>query len=261
MNAHHPQARADEHVSALTLDRLYAGEPTGEALERIDAHLRECARCRARRAQLHAQYAAFLEQAPTLDDHGVLVPPAVRDVARANVRADKLRQRFAARSVLSWACAAVAAAGVCVLVWRAPEPSTSDTRSKGSGPQLGLFIKHGARVQRGADHDVVHAGDVLRFSYSSPKAAYLAIFERDAVDTTVQYPSGAHAARIQAGNDVAFDFGVELDDGPSDETIYGVFCPRPFELEPIRTRLQSASDLQLDPACSTYVLHLRKTIP
>jgi hypothetical protein len=114
-------------------------------------------------------------------------------------------------------------------------------------------------VTRGGAIETVRPGDELRFTYSHPRGAYLALVNLDATAASVYFPSAAsEAVRVPAGNDVALPFSVELDGQLGQERVYGVFCEEPFALEPVRAELESRGLPPTLPGCQLDVITLVK---
>lgn len=229
-----------------------AGELSASERERCAQHLLQCSSCQARKQAIEQASSAFLAQAPDFK--------ALSGITRAAARPKPARTRSA--STLRWLSAPLlaACAALAFLVARpGEEPSATEvTRSKG-GPRIGYYVKRGEDVQRGQVADVVHPGDALRFVYSADQAYYLAIFSADARGVGVYYPSGAQAERIAAGQEVALDFSVALDDTLGRERVTALFCPEPYAIEPVQSALSSGA--ALPPAlahCQTAGFELNK---
>jgi hypothetical protein len=235
-----------EHVSDLALDEWLASELDADASARVSTHVSGCARCAARKAQRDADREALLRQAPSFE------------ALSAQVRARRAPPagRTASRIAIGAGAGALALAASMLLLLR--DPSVETTRSKG-GAHLGLFVKRGERVTRGAPLEVVQPGDELRFTYTSARPVYLALINRDAVTASVYFPSGANdAARVGAGSDVALAFSVELDAQLGEERVYGVFCPEPFALGPLLAAVQRDGKPPALPDCELTAIRLIK---
>jgi hypothetical protein len=239
-----------QHVSDLLLDRAGARELSAAALAALEAHLAQCGDCRARQQALSEQRSAFLQQAPSW-------------------QAFERRGRRQPRRATGWLVRSGLTVALAASVWLGfvrPQPAldrapATGLRSKG-GPQLGFYVKRGARVWRGRDQQTLRAGDVLRYTYSTPQPAYFALFGRDGNGkaATALFPVGAQASRVNAGVEVPLDFGLTLDAEPSAPTIHALFCREPFAIEPQRLQLTDANASTPPIAaggCSwhTYQLH------
>jgi hypothetical protein len=246
--------------SDLQLDRLLAGDLREGERSELNAHLAGCAACRTRRDDFDARRAAYLQATPNF---GAL---AAR-VGAAGGRRRPERGSPRGRSAL-WA---LAAAAVALLALRAalggdqPPPHSAtpadrapqETRVKG-GPDLGYFVKRGERVVAGEPGRALRPGDRVRFTVTSERAQQFALFNRDGRGATVYYPSGQRSAAIAAGKAVPLDFSVELDDYVGVERVLGVFCERPFELEPVRRSFDGPAQPSAPAGCTLRSVELRK---
>jgi len=238
----------------LALDEWLAAELDEAGAARVEQHLASCARCAARARAFEREYAGFLQQAPSFDAHAALL---------GRSRAARRRAMHAARAVAG----ALVLCAFALLLW-VPVPR-SGTRQKGGGPHLGFFVKRGNRIHQGRSGELVRAGDQLRFTYSSARPRYLALHNRDRSGASVYYPAGGTAVRVAPGAEVALAFSVELDDDPGPERVYAVFCPTPFEVEPLREALASTpalpakplAALPAKPDCQVDVTELEKEAP
>jgi hypothetical protein len=131
------------------------------------------------------------------------------------------------------------------------------TRSKGA-PHVTWFVKRGEQVQRGRTGETLYPGDSLRFVYSSDAPRFLALFNLDAREASVYYPSTPDALRVRAGNEVALDFSVELDALLGTERVYAMFCEETFRLEPLRAALFETGRLPERAGCRSEMITLRK---
>lgn len=235
-------------LSELMLDEWAAGELSPDDAQRCEAHLAQCSACRSRKLALEQANASFYAEAPTFEALSRLVPSK----PKAPQPASNLRWLSAP---LLAACAALAFLAVQKPEQRVP---TEQTRAKGA-PRVGYYVKRGDEVTRGDSATVVHPGDAVRFVYSADRPYYLAIFGADARGVGVYFPSGRTAQPISAGQDVALDFSVELDDTLGRERVTALFCPEAFEIEPVQDALSSGSPLAASLAsCEHAVFELNK---
>lgn len=229
----------DACLSDLVLDEWLADELAADARAKAAAHLDRCASCRARMDVIEAETAAFLSQAPTLSDHSGLLAEAheVQRVLQRN------RRVMLASSVLAMA----AMVSLAVVTQRADK----ETRLKGSA-HVDFFIKRGAQVTQGASGEVVHPGELLRFTYSSAQPTHLALINLDGKGATVYFPrEGKTSVAMTPGKQAALDFSVELDEQVGTERVFAVFCPEPFEIGDVTAALTGPqptppSDCHLD---------------
>jgi hypothetical protein len=230
----HELNAVSECLSELVLDEWSAGELSPSDQQRCEAHLAQCSACRARKFGIEQANMAYYAEAPTFQALSRLAP------------ASKAKQQPKATSNLRWLSAPLlaACAALAFLAVRQPEQPAPlhETRGKGA-PRIGYYVKRGEDIQRGDSATIVHPGDAVRFVYSADKAYYLAIFSADGSGVGVYFPSGRTAQLVSAGQDVALDFSVELDDSLGGERVTALFCPEAFEIEPVQNVLSSGSSL------------------
>ena len=239
-------------LSELELDEWSTGELSPSDRERCEQHVQQCSACQARKQALEQANAAYLAEAPDFSALSKLTR-----AAQSNVR-PITRKRSSLRWLATPLLAACAALAVVALRPSDKPTATELTRSKG-GPRLGYYVKRGENVQRGQGSDVVHPGDALRFVYSADRAYFLAIFSADAKGVGVYFPSGPNAERVAAGQEIALDFSVALDDTLGRERVTALFCPETFEIEPVQSALSSGGSLPPALAsCQTAGFELSK---
>jgi hypothetical protein len=234
-------------LSELALDEWVARELSEPESARVAAHVASCAQCRARHRALEAERADFLAKAPSFAEHAAVV-------CRSQQRVIPLRQRI----LLAATSAATLAATALLVLWSGGK--FEETRSKGPA-HLSWFVKRGEHVHRGRADEPLYPGDALRFLYSSGEPRYLAIVNVDARAASVYFPSGARAALVRAGNDVALDFSVELDGQLGRERVYALFCETAVEIEPLRAALSETARLPETSGCQAEVIVLQKVAP
>lgn len=234
-------SRHEGCLSDLALDRRLANELDAAEERDAKAHLATCARCEARLAERARAKADFAANAPPL------LFPSPR------------------RAWLGGAAAVLAAAAALLLLMRSsPEPTPKpETRTKGEGTHLDFYVSHEGNVRHGMLSELVAPGDGIRFVVHANEMRYLAVLSVDgAKHVSPYYPHGDDAVRIEPGANIALPESTTLDDVLGDETIYGVFCPAPFAIAPLRKALEAAPDaLPARPGCTVDVLHLRKEAP
>lgn len=239
----------------LLLDEWSSGELDELASARVAEHVARCERCSERHANLEAVRQAFLAESPSFGLHAARFgAPATRtEVVRSS-----WRQRHWEPIKLALASLATAAFTATVVVWFGPgvEPPAA-SRTKG-GAHVDFFVKHGSEVRRGQRGDALTPGDALRFTYTNPERSYFALFNLDAQAASVYFPSAASAAPLRAGSQVALDFSVELDTQLGQERVFAVFCPEPFELEPLRAALAANRNLPERARCQVDEIPILK---
>ncbi len=232
-------------LSDFLLDQWLADELDADARAKVAAHLEGCAACRARMDTIEAETAAFLSQAPTLSDHSALL-------AEAN-EAQRLLQRNRQMMVASSVLALAAMVSLAVFTQRADE----QTRLKGNA-HVDFFIKRGAQVMQGESGEVVHPGELLRFTYSSAQPTHLALINMDGKGATVYFPrEGKTSAAIAPGKQQALDFSVELDERVGQERVFAVFCPEAFEIADVIATLNGPQPAPPN-GCHLDVITLQK---
>ncbi len=214
--------------SALRLDRWMAGELPGPEAEALSAHVAGCARCR--------DAVASLTEAR---DRTVLPPLRARPAARRAPR------------WFSWTgvgAAGVAAAAALLLV--VVRPALDPGRLKGAAPGLGMYVQHGDTVRRAGAGERVAPGDAVRFSVTLREPAYVAVLTLDPTGAaSVYYPGGDRAEPVNPGTDVALPLATRLDATVGEERVFGLFCDRPVELEPVRAKLAAVASGFVPPGC------------
>jgi hypothetical protein len=241
-------------VSDLRLDALRAQELSADDEAQIDAHLRTCKRCQARRRVLDTDSDVVRAR---------LVPfaaPRRADPPRARVGRLRLRERMSGRMKhASWLGAAAALAAALGLALLPRQDVDGGIRAKGS-PGLTFYVKRGSDVYESLPDQPVAPGDVLRFVVAPTGFAYVAILSRSAGgQASVYFPQGALAAPIEAdASKHALEGAVELDDTIEDEQIHAVFCRTSFELAPLRQELASTATIAARPGCEVTTLALHK---
>jgi len=246
-------------VSDLGLNEWRAGELSPARAAEVEAHLRQCARCRECDADREREHQAFLDAVPSFAALAAsLGRPDVNTLVSLPSDAARLPPPVAKRArlrSLGWLGAAMSAAAL--LVWFGRPEVAPGTRAKGA-PQIDFFVKRGARVIRREPEQLLRAGDLLRFTVFSDRPRYLALLDHDPHGARIYYPEGQLAKLQSAGWAVPLDFSVELDDSVGPERIYAVFCPEAFAVEPLRAELARAGELRPPDGCQLDAIEIRK---
>lgn len=222
------EERPERCASDLQLDRLSAGEMSADERSNLEAHLSSCSACCARHRTFAAEREAYLATRPQ------------RPHPRWRRRTDPRRWRTVGAVLL----AAVAASFLMLRFDREP-----GVRLKGR-PHIGFFVTRNGSARRAEPGYRVRGGERVRFVYSSPQPAYLAIYGRDARGVvSVFYPPGERAQRVTAGTDVFLDSEVELDDVLGEESVYAVFCEQEFTVNNFEVQLASSGAPELYDGC------------
>ncbi|MGC3999123.1 MAG: zf-HC2 domain-containing protein [Anaeromyxobacter sp.] len=208
--------------SSLRLRQLEAGELAGEARERAEAHLADCARCQATRASF-AEEQAELERSLPFDRFAAGV--ASRLAARAARPARRLPR---------WAPLAAAAAlalGLAVpLLGRAPAVGPLH-RAKGSaGPEVALFALRAGQVSALGPDEAVPAGAALRVGLARAARSSAAVALLDADGAALLYAGPARTGPLTE----AFEWT-----GGGEGTLVVVLDDRPVDGAALVARLQA----------------------
>ncbi|AKV03315.1 hypothetical protein AKJ09_09978 [Labilithrix luteola] len=227
----------DVCLSDYALDRRISGELEDAEEAAARAHLESCARCRGRLETFEAERASF--------DVPLELPSK--------------RLRWGGR-IGGATFALAAAAAVMLALGKGPSPKSDGVRTKGGEATLGFYVHHANAVRAGGPDERVVPGDGLRFVVGAHEARWLAVLSVDgAKHASTYYPAGPEAALVGPGSEIALPSSTVLDDTLGPETIYGIFCPTTFPVEPLRRALEAAPDERPFPAgCSIEALHLRK---
>jgi hypothetical protein len=231
-------------LSDFTLDQRVCGESDGDRAVAVQEHLAGCGRCSQRLEELRRERDAFAAEP---------WPPAPRAV------------RSTPRRPPRWAVATVSvAAAIAALVLLVPRKDRDgETRTK--GPHIGFrfFVDHAGKVRSGGPDERVEPGDALRFVFSTNEARYLAVLSVDgAGHASTYYPTAGTPSRGVAGVDVPLPASTVLDETLGRETIYGIACRAPFDVERLRRALEGAPDRPPAPAdCDVEEIVLHKEAP
>jgi hypothetical protein len=259
------QQRPPDCLSDLRLDQLLSRELTG-ALEQITrAHVAACPLCERRCAELLADRERFADEAPTFE--GLLDPSVSRGLPP---RGGPARARASRRwlSTLAWPAAALLALGIGVQrllrdaeLGGATAPAAA-TRTKGSGAALGFVVRRRERSFTGEAGQVLHPGDVLRFTLSSATPLYAGVWGIDAVGRPSSYQASPELALLPAGQRQPFPEAVELDDSLGEERLLLVYCSTQVAVAEISRALAVSTAAPLLPGdCRSEALSIVKALP
>jgi hypothetical protein len=225
------RTRSDECITDLAFDHLIANELAPDARAGLEQHLASCQRCQARRAELEQEASTFLASAPTFT-------PRARPAKVSELRP---------RRVVPMIAAGLAIAASALLVLRPSDDALDTTRSKGSA-RLGFFIKRGEQVIEGHDGARVRPGDVLRFTYTTQQPSHVAVLSVDGAGVaSVYFPEGAATRELPAGRAEPLPDAIELDATLGQESLFGLFCSGPLELQALRRQLEKAGPRAFSP--------------
>lgn len=225
--------RGPDCASDLQIDEWLGNELSPAERERIASHVDGCARCTKRHLELSEARAAFLEAAP--------LPRTSRPASR--------------RLFPLGLAGTFAAAAALLLMLRPATTEAPGTRAKGTA-RTSFYVKRDERVHLGHASEPLRMGDQLRFAYSTPQPAYLAIISRDATGKrSLFYPSARRAERVEPGDQVLLPSSVTLDDAPGDEHVLSLFCDAPLDLTVL---LEATTPFTAPPGCVAHELRLTK---
>jgi hypothetical protein len=145
---------------------------------------------------------------------------------------------------------------------RGPEVADTDTRGQGSRAAFGFVVRRGDRIFAGEPGQVLHSGDVLRFTLSSASSRYAGVWGVDALGRPSPYQGGQQLALLPAGPHQPLAEAVELDDSLGEERLVAVFCSRQLPASEITAALAaSPSAPQLPVECASESLAIVKAPP
>lgn len=227
------RSRPESCLSDLALDRLLAGELSGEEHVLAETHLAGCTPCGERLATLRLQARSF---------------PSEIWIAGEAARARRgLRAGNRGRVATAAAAATLAAAAIAMF---AVTPAIESTRTKGSDP-LELIARHAdGRIETILPGQTLSPGDAVRFRLHAAKAGWLVIVGIDSAGQVTSYvpADGDRPLAIQAG-EVVPDGSIVLDDTLGAERIVAVVCDDAPSLAAITGAARGALDhAQGDPS-------------
>jgi hypothetical protein len=244
------RSRVDACPSDLVLDARAAEELAANVVAQVEKHLAHCADCRAREAHFERSRAAFLRVAPTFAAQRKLVTGVMPGRARRGKAKPK-----------AWTMGAAALFGlvaICVFAVLAMRPGREAPATHTRSASLGVLVERAGHITRGASGMQVQRGDWLRFTHTSDRDVYLALFHVDAHGAKLYFPeTGDEARRIGAGTDVGLQITTRVDADFGTGRMVGVFCRAPFETAPLLAVLQASGALGDDRDCHVDELQLR----
>ena len=250
-----------EDVPDWRLERYLLQELGAEESEALRRRLGESAELRERLLDLERSNAEILAAHPPAQ-------VAARVQARMG-RAPAFTRRTRSRQVLAMAAGLFLVAGAAGwrALWRDPVAGPDQTRVKGLGPQLLLFRKSAAGVERLSEDSPARDHDLVQVAYQAAGRRYGVVVSIDGRGVVTRHlpAAGEGAAALQNGPPVALPSAYELDDAPGFERFYLVAADEPFPvgrvLEAVRRRYAGGADdgrLELPPSMDQYSFVLRK---
>jgi hypothetical protein len=223
-------------TSALRLDRWMAGELPRTEADALAGHVAACARCRD------------AVQAIEEERDRTELPPLRSTPAPARSSEGRAWRAWTWRS--AFAAGALAAVAAVVVLVVPHDGGGGGDRLKGSAPVLSMYVQHAGEVRRAGAGSRVTPGDSVRFAVSMRGPAYVAVLTLDpAGRASVYFPGGERAEPVNAGAEVALPLATRLDDTVGQEQVFGLFCDRPVELEPLRAKLRAVASGFDPPGC------------
>lgn len=212
--------------SDLALDRMHAGELTGEAKTHIESHLRDCPICPQRLAERATGFDAF----PQLDARPVLAA-VHRRIAEESSASES---RFSLKKLLAVLIPAAALGAVAVITViggspHAPLSQGDGVREKGNAA-LHVYRQQGERSIEMLSGDTFSPGDHIRFAVDLPTRSYIGVLGVEASGALyVAWPQDDKAMTLlDAGKGQQLPGAVVLDEKPGRETLYLVACREPL---------------------------------
>ena len=230
-----------EHPTRFTLALRSAGDLPPDERDGVDAHLAECAACRAVASEIGSDRADYESRAEAERER---LMAAIADAPREVGTTRRSRQRALGFGVA--AAALAAAAGVALLVV-GPQlrEHLREEAAAGEAPDVAFKGALAVRVvaRRGdaqfavRPDDALAAGDALRFVVTAPEPGWIAVLSVEATGrTSVFYPAdpagaGPWPMRLD-GTDGTGQYelpgSIILDDALGSETYVVVFSREPF---------------------------------
>lgn len=249
-----------ECLSDLTLDRLRCVDLAPAVADAAEQHLKACERCRER-AQLLASASADLARAlPDLNTLLQTAPsqdaetPAAKVASLSEARSRRSRRWAPVLAVLS------AAAALALFLGRVPQPEGEIRLKGGVSGELEVFVRRDKKVFRW-QAESLHPGDQLRYSFRAPEPLHVMVFSREANGAVNQYfPEEPHSFAVNMGATLSKS-ATELDATLGVETLWGVFCQKPFTAEGLLQQLESSGTIAPAEGCATQRLEFTKVTP
>jgi anti-sigma factor RsiW len=166
------------HLSAFVLDRYELDKLSADERAQVEAHLADCARCRAEREAAAQARRRFTEH---------VLP---RTLERVTERRHRRWWRWTPMLLVP-----ATALAALLLLLRPPMarlPLAEPDYAYKGGPSLTVYARHGDRVSVLHDGQTVQPGDELRFVVVAAGQRYLLVTSLDgAGQASVYYPFGA----------------------------------------------------------------------
>ena len=238
----------ESECKRLPIERYAAGELSGETACAVEAHLKSCAGCRARYAQIEKDRGEFLQAHPFED---------LRAAGAVGTSGELWYERFmhlfgipVLRPVLIPVCIALLV-GIMIIPFTGNKglidtSGYSDLRYKGAARPLSYIYKRNGVVYESAPGDVFAAGDKIQLFYDSRVEQYLSLFSVSATgEVSFYHPeerSRTCSIRTGVGTRLAYPVSIELDSSAQSELVVALYSKKPFETMQIRKWVSESSE-------------------
>ncbi len=214
-----------QDISDLQLEQYALGELSPEQESTVRDRLEQDPSLRERLAALRDSDREILAAYPP-----ERVVPAILERARLRSEGRSRSPRWARGALMALPLAAALIFALSVGLFR------SETRVKGLGPQISLFLQTASGAQELRPGDAASAGDRVQVSFNAAGAKYAAILSIDGRGTvTWHLPPGygggaASSPAVEAQGRTVLPRAYELDDAPRFERFFIVTSSSPFNL-------------------------------
>jgi len=122
-----------------------------------------------------------------------------------------------------------------------------------------FHVKRDGVVREGGPNEVVHPGDVIRFSYSWSEAGSVAVLSRDGAGTVSVYIADDERTLMTTpGQEVVLPGAVLLDDVTGPESFYGVFCSQPVATAKLEHAIANHPENPVISGCQIDTVRVNK---
>ncbi len=230
------QLRNEEHPSRHLLSRLLAGDLDDKERGTTEKHVSSCSECKDLLVRIKVELESFHTS------HN-----KENFLAQVKELAESTQTKHLAWWQLAWRPAGLLAAAamiVALMLFSIQHlPEDPDTRMKGSGIELGLFVMEGSEAKITDPSQLRHPGDRIQFHLTAPAGGYLHLLGIDEAGVLSVYfprPGAAHesypggAARPVPGS-------VILDDTLGRERVFVLICAEAMAPDELLARVRSLS--------------------
>lgn len=215
------------HLSTLALHQYRLGELPAEEIGRAETHLAACERCRRRlEAQKSAREAFAAEP----------LPPAIAALSQP-------ANRPFARWLLWSVPLLVAAIALFTVLMRPHEPEDAGIRTKGTLPDVEVWVKGESGKHALRPDEVLGEGSVVQVLYNAHGAHHAVLAGRDGTGKVEVYGELPVADTL-----VPAPFGLTLDDAPGPQELFVVTGDREITVRDVEDAVNGSGgsrDLQV----------------